>query len=290
MRLPMPAPAPPRPLEHAEPDALYPLETDEPMASSLSHSLAMQYAQLAMSYHLRDVKGLVAMDYIFYYRELPPGATGPGPAVTPDVMVVLGIAPPRDTSYRLWEVGKAPDLVMEMSSRAPHRQDQFHKHDLYAELGIREYWLHDPHGGYLEPRLQGWRLEAGLYQPIAGELRPELGAETFHSEVLGTHWGRLLVTDALRLWDEERDDWFLPPAEAEADRLHQTRRAEREARRADQEARRADQEARHAELETRRADQEARRADQEAQARAELEQEVARLQAQLKGNAEPEES
>ena len=283
MRLPPPAPAPPRALGHAELDVLYPLETDEPMASSLSHGLAMQYAQLAMSYHLRDVECLVAADYIFYYRELPPGATGPAPSVTPDVMVVLDFTPPRDTSYRLWEVGKAPDLVMEMSSRATHRQDQFHKHHLYAELGIREYWLYDPHGGYLEPRLEGWRLEEGLYQPIAGELQPELGAETFFSDVLGTHWGRLLATEALRLWDEERGDWFLPPAESEADRLRQTRRADQEAQRADREARRADREAR-------RVAQEVRRADREAQTRAELEQEVARLRAQLKGFSESEES
>ena len=131
-------------------------------------------------------------------------------------------------------------------------------------------------------------MEAGLYRPIAGELRPELGAETFYSEVLGTHWGRLLATDALRLWDEERDDWFLPPAEAEADRLRQTRRADQEAHRADQEAWRADQETRRADRETRRADRETRRANREAQARAELEQEVARLRAQLKGNAESE--
>ena len=74
MRLPPPATAPPRALGRAELDALYPLETDEPMASSLSHGLAMQYAQLAMSYHLRDLECLVAADYIFYYRELPPGS------------------------------------------------------------------------------------------------------------------------------------------------------------------------------------------------------------------------
>ncbi len=99
----------------------------------------MQYAQLAMSYHLHDVECLVAADYIFYYRELLPGTTGPVSSVTPDVIVVSDFTPPRDRSYRLWEVGKAPDLVMEMSSRATHRQDQFDKHHLYAELGIREY-------------------------------------------------------------------------------------------------------------------------------------------------------
>ncbi len=85
-----------------------------------------------------------------------------------------------------------------------------------------------------------------------------------------------MATEALRLWDEERGDWFLPPAESEADYLRQTRRADREAQRATQEVRRANQEV--------------RRADREAQARAELEQEVARLRAQLKEFSESEES
>ena len=35
--------------------------------------------------------------------------------------------------------------------------------------------------------------EEGLYRPTAGELQPELGAETFYSEILGTLWGRLLA-------------------------------------------------------------------------------------------------
>ncbi len=64
-----------------------------------------------------------------------------------------------------------------------------------------------------------------------------------------------LASEELRLWSAERGGWFLPPTESEVDRLHQTRRA-----------------------------------DREAQARAELEQEVARLRAQLKGLSEAEES
>ena len=70
MRRPLPAPA------RRTRGTGCPVSPDEPMASSPSHGLAMQYAQLAMSYHLRDVEGLVTMDYIFCYRELLPGTVG----------------------------------------------------------------------------------------------------------------------------------------------------------------------------------------------------------------------
>ena len=150
---------------------------------------------------------------------------------------------------------------MEMSSRATHWQDQFHKHALYAERASADT-------GSTTRTAATWRrvCRAGGWRPAStgrspGSCSRNWGAKTFYSEVLSTRWGRLLATDALHMWDAERDDWLLPPAEA--DRLHQTRRTERE---------------------TQRADQEAHRADREAQVRAELGQEVARLRAQLTGN------
>lgn len=188
-------PAPP--LE--ELDSLYPLETDEPMTSSRTHYYAMVYAESALAHALRGRECLVAADYAFYYQQLEPGEPGPGPSVT-------------------------PDLVMEMSSVSTYRQDQFRKHGLYAELGIREYWMYDPHGGYLEPRLQGFRLEGREYRELHGELRADLGAEVFPSSVLETFWGRLLETEELRLWIAERDAWFLPNRESEAEQDRQTLR------------------------------------------------------------------
>lgn len=57
-----------------------------------------------------------------------------------------------------------------------HREDRV-KAQLYARLGIAEYFLYDPEGEYLRPPLQGFRLAGDGYRPIAeradGSLRSE---------------------------------------------------------------------------------------------------------------------
>ena len=62
-------------------------------------------------------------------------------------------------TYLLWEVGKAPDFVLEIASPSTASRDLGSKRDLYAELGVTEYWRYDETGGdfYGEP-LVGERL------------------------------------------------------------------------------------------------------------------------------------
>ena len=68
-------------------------------------------------------------------------------------------------NYWVWEVGKAPDLVIEVASPSTAANDLGHKRDLYAQLGIPEYWRFDSTGGelYSQP-LAGERLVEGEYQ------------------------------------------------------------------------------------------------------------------------------
>ena len=68
----------------------------------------------------------------------------------------------RNNTYRLWEVGKAPDFVLEIGSASTAEADLGRKRELYAELGVAEYWRYDATGGefYGDPlvgeRLCGW--------------------------------------------------------------------------------------------------------------------------------------
>jgi Uma2 family endonuclease len=89
--------------------------------------------------------------------------------VSPDTMVVRGIAkrPPREY-YLLWEEGKGPDAVIEITSKTTRREDQKTKLTLYRDvLKVPEYFQFDPTQDYLKPPLQGHRLVAGEYVPIA---------------------------------------------------------------------------------------------------------------------------
>jgi hypothetical protein len=183
----------------------------------------------------------------------------------PDAFVAKGIKPGKRRIYKVWVEGKAPDVVFETTSRKTRRKDTQEKPGLYAQLGVKEYFLFDPDQEYLEPQLQGYRLNGGEYVRIEADdagylLSQELGLRLAvsdeHVQFFRLDTGERLLTHAERA-DREKD-W-----------------AEREAERAKQEAERVKQEAERAKLEAA-----ARQVETERANRAEAE--LARLREELK--------
>ena len=116
---------------------------------------------------------------LLYYVEGDPRSR-----VAPDVFVVIGAPKRRRRTYLLWEEPKGPDFVLEVTSWSTRRRDQGFKRDLYARLGVGEYWLFDPTGDWLDPRLQGNRLADGTYVPLS-PIGIEGGERVLRSAVLG---------------------------------------------------------------------------------------------------------
>jgi hypothetical protein len=144
------------------------------------------------------------------------------------------------------------------------------KPQLYARLGVKEYFLFDPHQEYLDPPLQGHRLSGNTYVQIEPD-----PAGCLLSEELEL---RLCVAESLlQFYRLETGERLLTRAE----------RAEREGERAAQEAERAAQEAERAAREAERAAREAERADRESQARQAAEAELARLRDELARRSPP---
>jgi len=75
----------------------------------------------------------------------------------PDVMVVFGIEKRKRRVYKLWE-GPVPVFILEVTSNETKYKDTVTKKKLYERLGVKEYFLYDPLGEYLDPPLQGYRL------------------------------------------------------------------------------------------------------------------------------------
>lgn len=147
-------------------------------------------------------------------------------------------------NYWIWEVGKPPDFVMEMASPTTADNDLGHKRDMYAELGIAEYWRFDPTGGdYYGQPLAGERLVDGEYQPY--ELREEEDCSVI---------GYSPLLDLNFYWDGDEFDVLDPvtgrtvdrlvAAENERDAAEERAEAEREARLTEEQARMAEREAR----------------------------------------------
>jgi Uma2 family endonuclease len=116
--------------------------------------------------------------------------------ISPDVFVVKGVEKGQRLNYILWEEGRSPQLVIELTSSSTRHEDRTRKFRLYQDvLRVQEYFLFDPHGDYLDPRLQGYRLRAGQYHPI------RFVAHRLPSRVLGLHLEA--IGDDLRLYDPQ---------------------------------------------------------------------------------------
>jgi Uma2 family endonuclease len=144
--------------------------------------------------------------------------------VSPDVFVVKGVPRHDRPNYLLWEEGKAPKCVIELTFSSTREEDLDVKFQLYQDvLRVPEYFLFDPLGDYLEPPLQGYRLLQGRYRPI-----PAFRGR-FPSKELGLH----LVSQGRELrWYDPRKKQVLPtPTEALAQEQAARQRAEAEAER-----------------------------------------------------------
>jgi Uma2 family endonuclease len=88
--------------------------------------------------------------------------------LSPDVFVVRGV--PKESprrNYLVWEEGKAPDLVVELTSEWTRDEDLVTKRAIYQDvLRVKEYFLFDPFEEYLRPPLQGHRRVGARFRPI----------------------------------------------------------------------------------------------------------------------------
>ncbi|MDE0427396.1 Uma2 family endonuclease [Candidatus Poribacteria bacterium] len=221
---------------------LYPDTDGKPMAVSDEHRRVLtQILRTLEHFFTHRPEVYVSGDLLMYYVQ-----GDPRKSVAPDVLVSFGIGQKARRTYLVWQEGKPPDFVMELASESTYQNDLGGKMQLYAHLGIADYFLCDIEGLYLPTPLMGFTLVDGVYQPIAAATDGSL-----HSAVLGLDF-HLRLSD-LRLYDPEKGDWLLTPeAAADARAEQETARAEQEAARAEQEAiarRQADARAEAAEME-----------------------------------------
>jgi Uma2 family endonuclease len=218
-----------RPLPGTSRDPRYPDSDGEPMAETEFHLVAIIYLYEALKrwYRLQD-DVYVAGNMLLYYEEGNPRAFR-----GPDVMVSKGVQSkhPR-RSFRTWEEGVAPTVIIEVTSKKTCGEDEVEKPPIYAGIGVKELYLFDPEGEYLRPRLKGFQLREGQYVPMSldaeGQLfSPELGLRLAIDEhllrLIDPATGAPLPTD-----EEQAEELFLAERRAE-DAAREANEARREA-------------------------------------------------------------
>lgn len=200
----------------------------------------------------------------------------------PDCTIAFGVDAEQivdRNAYMIWEVGKPPDVAIEIASSSTAVNDIGVKREIYAEIGIGEYWLLDRTGGdlYGAP-LIGERLVDGEYIRYPTYMDDQ-GRIASHSDALNMDFH----------WDGSRFGIYDPVAGEDMVDLREAKPALRETNSAladanqtietEQQARQAAEQSLQSERQARQAERQARLAEQRA--RQDAEAEIRRLREEL---------
>jgi Uma2 family endonuclease len=191
----------------------YPESDGQPMAETDKHrQLMVNLIESLQTYFATNPNVYVSGNLMCYYVE-----GDLTQSIAPDVFVVRGAAKHERRIYKFWEE-PAPNVVLEISSKKTRKEDLGEKKDLYAWLGVREYFVFDPEYK-LKPPLRAFRLRRA-------ELVEELVRQ---NRVMSHELGLELVNDGhtLRLWNPATNEFLRTPAEEAAARQEAETRAAR---------------------------------------------------------------
>ncbi len=279
----------------------YPATDGAPLPDGAEQYHEFLHVNTLLQIHYADQPRIIVSGNTFVYYD----QGRPGRNIAPDCYVAFDVNRDEIISqehYRIWVVGKPPDFALEIASKHTAHNDLVPKRELYAAIGIGEYWRYDPteDSRYYGERLVGERLVDGEYQrlPVApdAEGRPRGYSPTLELDLV---WEERI----LRFYDPSTGEWLrdfdetrveLAAAEntlageqaarAAAESMLETEQIARESTRAKLETERTARETTRAELETERTARtaaETRLSDERA-ARAAAESRAAELEAELR--------
>lgn len=182
----------------------YPSSDGEPMAETPIHrDVMLDLIVMLKGYYEAAPNVYVSGNMMMYYFE-----GNADRCVSPDVFVTLGIPKlPEREIYRIWIEGKAPDVVIEVTSTSTARIDQRRKFELYRDvMKVSEYVMFDPREKTLAgASLCAYRLVDGEYELISKV------EERVFSEVLGLYLEA--AGEQLRLFDPAQGAYLQTPVE-----------------------------------------------------------------------------
>ena len=201
-------------------DILYPCSDGQPMAETDLHAASMVYVASALRWwfekHGRENVYVGSNNFLYYERG------NPGAVVAPDVYVVVGAPAHLRDTYLLWNEPKGPDFVLEVTSKSTRDTDEQRKREVYASLGVSEYFLYDPRAEYLAPPLQGFRLHEGEYRALPAVTVLSNRGVAVASGVLGLELRDEREARMVRLRDPATGEILLSHRESELAREEET--------------------------------------------------------------------
>jgi Uma2 family endonuclease len=147
-------------------DPRYPDSDGRYMGDSGFHSKAMAaILDVLVQRYKHDPTVYVVNNIVWYYEDGNRDAHR-----DPDILVARGVRGNHiRCSFRAWEEKVTPCVLFEIASKRTWRKDVGLKRELYASLGVKEYFVFDPEGCFLKPVLQGFKSVKGESVPLKAD-------------------------------------------------------------------------------------------------------------------------
>jgi len=114
-------------------------------------------------------------------------------AFYPDLLVVFDVENHHRRTWNVMAEGKGLDFVLEILSRGTRRVDQVQKLNLFARLGIPEYFIFDPD----KYALSGYSLENQAYHPITAKDNRSIFSETLGLYLIVDNYKLRFIIDGI---------------------------------------------------------------------------------------------
>ncbi len=199
-------------------------------ATDLHRDILMQTIDTLTEHFRADSSVYVSGDILMYYVK-----GFPEKVVSPDVLVTIGIGKKRRRTYKVWEEDKVPDFAMEFSSENTYHNDLSAKMDLYASLGIRDYFLYDAEAKFLRVPLMGFTLVDAVYEAIPEDGRGGVRSAALNLDFHAREEGLGIYNPVTGKWVKSRGDAQSERADREAAGRQEEAAARRKAEAAQQE-------------------------------------------------------
>jgi len=126
----------------------------------------------------------------------------------PDVLVAFETANRERSSYDLKTEVQMPQVIFEISSSQTAYKDMGEKYNVYARLGVEEYYLLDPERNLLPDTLMAYQRKGGKLLPV----------EIQNGRVFSSRLNLEIVDTGaqFRLFDSKNNDFLRSPEETAA--------------------------------------------------------------------------
>lgn len=192
-----------------EKEIIYPEQREDDVGETSVHITLVANFLNVLKLFLKEREDVfLSANINLYYEE-----NNPNKWYAPDILIAFGVPNHDRPSYQIWKEPVPPQVIFEVSSQRTWKTDISEKLEIYAQLGVEEYYILDPGFEFLPAPLMAFHRSSDRL------LTASVNDDRIFSSRLGLEIVR--TENDFRLFDPKKNEFLrtLDESESELARL-----------------------------------------------------------------------